>query len=61
MTDFLTALGLVLVIEGLILAAVPARVREALEAMRVTPDQQLRIVGLASAVAGLAVIWWMRG
>ncbi|QCK86053.1 DUF2065 domain-containing protein [Phreatobacter aquaticus] len=61
MTEFLTALGLVLVIEGLILAAFPARVREALEVMRITPDQQLRIVGLVSAVAGLAVIWWMRG
>jgi uncharacterized protein len=61
MKDFLTALGLVLVIEGLILAAVPSRVREALEAMRLTPDQQLRIVGLIAAVAGLAVIWWIRG
>lgn len=61
MTDFLVALGLVLVIEGLILAAFPSRVREALEVMRVTPDQQLRLVGLFAALAGLAVVWWMRG
>jgi hypothetical protein len=61
MRDFIVAIGLVLVIEGLILAAFPGRVRDALETMRLTPDQQLRIVGLIAAVAGLAVIWWMRG
>jgi uncharacterized protein YjeT (DUF2065 family) len=61
MKDFVVALGLVLVIEGLILAAFPARIRDALETMRVTPDQQLRIVGLVAAVLGVGVIWWMRG
>lgn len=60
MTDFLIAIGLVLMIEGLILAAFPNRVRDALETMRVTPDQQLRLVGLAAAIVGLALIWWMR-
>ncbi|MDP3548024.1 DUF2065 domain-containing protein [Phreatobacter sp. HK31-P] len=61
MRDFVVALGLVLVIEGLILAAFPSRIRDALETMRVTPDQQLRIVGLVAAVLGVGVIWWMRG
>jgi uncharacterized protein YjeT (DUF2065 family) len=61
MRDFVVAIGLVLVIEGLILAGFPNRVRDALETMRVTPDQQLRVVGIIAAVAGLAVIWWMRG
>ena len=61
MKDFLTALGLVLVIEGILLAAVPMRVRQALEIMRVTPLQQLRIICLVSAVLGLGVIWCMRG
>ncbi len=61
MKDFIVALGLVLVIEGLILAAFPSRIRDALETMRVTPDQQLRIVGLVAAVLGVGVIWWMRG
>ncbi|AVO43662.1 DUF2065 domain-containing protein [Phreatobacter cathodiphilus] len=61
MQDFLVALGLVLVIEGLILAAFPSRIRDALETMRVTPDQQLRVVGLVAAVLGTLVVWWMRG
>lgn len=61
MQDFLVAIGLVLVIEGLILAAFPSRIRDALETMRVTPDQQLRVVGLVAAVLGTLVVWWMRG
>ncbi|MGQ3356795.1 MAG: DUF2065 domain-containing protein [Phreatobacter sp.] len=61
MQDFFVALGLVLVIEGLILAAFPSRIRDALETMRVTPDQQLRVVGLVAAVLGTLVVWWMRG
>ncbi|MBY0363644.1 DUF2065 domain-containing protein [Phreatobacter sp.] len=61
MQDFLVAIGLVLVIEGLILAAFPSRIRDALETMRVTPDQQLRVVGLVAAVLGTIVVWWMRG
>lgn len=60
MRDFVVAIGLVLVIEGLLLAAVPGRVREALEVMRVTPDQQLRVAGLVAAVLGLGIVWWMR-
>jgi uncharacterized protein len=61
MKDFLTALGLVLVIEGILLAALPMRVRQALEIMRLTPLQQLRVIGLSSAILGLGVIWWLRG
>ncbi|WP_368733551.1 DUF2065 domain-containing protein [Acinetobacter baumannii] len=53
-------MGLVLVIEGILLAALPMRVRQALEIMRLTPIQQLRIIGLVSAILGLGVIWWMR-
>lgn len=61
MTDLLAALGLVLVIEGLLLAAFPGRVREVLEMMRASPDQALRTIGIASALAGLVVVWLVRG
>lgn len=61
MTDFLAAIGLVLVIEGLVLAAFPGRVRQALEALRVTPDQTLRVVGVCAALAGLVWLWLVRG
>jgi uncharacterized protein YjeT (DUF2065 family) len=61
MTDFLAALGLVFVIEGLVFAAFPEAAKRAVAVMTQTPDQELRLVGLVSAVFGLAILWLVRG
>jgi uncharacterized protein YjeT (DUF2065 family) len=61
MSDFVVALGLVLVLEGLLFAAFPDAAKRAMESVMQTPDAMLRIVGLGSAVIGLALIWLMRG
>jgi uncharacterized protein YjeT (DUF2065 family) len=61
MTDFLAALGLVFVIEGLLFAAFPQAAKRAVAAMVETPDQGLRLVGLLSAVFGLVILWLVRG
>ena len=61
MGEFLAALGLVFVIEGLVFAAFPGPAKRAVATMLETPDATLRIVGLASAVIGLIVIWTVRG
>jgi uncharacterized protein YjeT (DUF2065 family) len=61
MSEFVVALGLVFVIEGLLFAAFPAQTRRAVAAVLETPDQALRLIGLLSAMFGLAVIWFMRG
>jgi len=61
MTDFLAALGLVFVIEGLVFAAFPTAAKRASVVMTQTPDQGLRLVGLCSAVLGLAILWMVRG
>jgi uncharacterized protein YjeT (DUF2065 family) len=61
MTDFLAALGLVFVIEGLVFAAFPGAAKRAVAAMVDTPDQGLRLVGLLSAVFGLVMLWLVRG
>jgi hypothetical protein len=61
MSDFLIALGLVFAIEGLVFAAFPATVKRAMTHVMETPDPALRIVGIASAVAGIALIWLVRG
>ena len=52
MTDFLVALGLVFVIEGLIFAASPGAAKNAMAHVLETPDNVLRIVGIASAAIG---------
>jgi uncharacterized protein YjeT (DUF2065 family) len=60
MSDFLAALGLVFVIEGLAFAAFPEAAKRAITAMTQTPDQGLRLVGIFSAVLGMAVLWLVR-
>lgn len=60
MTDFFAALGLVLVIEGVLFALLPGKAQDAMRSAAETPTDILRIVGLASAVAGVIVIWLAR-
>lgn len=61
MSDFIVALGLVFVIEGLLFAAIPGPIKRAVENVMQTPDQILRIVGISSAAAGTILIWLIRG
>lgn len=61
MDDFLVAIGLVFVIEGLIFAAFPLSAKKAVVAVLETPDSTLRVVGIASAVFGVVLVWLMRG
>jgi uncharacterized protein len=61
MTDFIAALGLVLVIEGLAFAAFPAATKRAMSVLFETPEAQLRAVGVVSAIIGVFVVWMARG
>ena len=61
MYDFLAALGLVFVIEGLVFAAFPAHAKRAVQSVVETPEMTLRVVGLGSAVIGLILVWLIRG
>lgn len=61
MSDFLAALGLVLVLEGLLFAAFPETAKRAMMQALQTPESTLRTIGIASALLGLAAIWLVRG
>ncbi len=61
MPDFLAALGLVFVIEGLIFAAFPEAAKKAMASVLETPDITLRVIGIGSAVIGLILVWLVRG
>ncbi len=60
MTDFLTALALVLVIEGVFLALFPHRLRQVLAMLDELPPEALRIGGLSAAIAGVVLVWLLR-
>jgi uncharacterized protein len=61
MYDFLAALGLVFVIEGLVFAAFPGHAKRAVASVLETPEATLRAIGIGSAVVGLLVVWLVRG
>jgi uncharacterized protein len=60
MFDFLAAIGLFFAIEGILFAAFPTSAKRAMSAALEMPDSRLRIVGLVSAVAGVAIVWLVR-
>ena len=61
MKDLLTALALVLVIEGALYALFPLRMRELIVAMMDVPDTVVRRLGLAAAGLGVFLVWLLRG
>ncbi|TCT02486.1 DUF2065 domain-containing protein [Aquabacter spiritensis] len=61
MRDLLAAIGLVLVLEGLVLAAFPGAWRSAVKAVLKAPETPLRISGLLVGAVGVIVVWLVRG
>jgi len=61
MRDFLTAIGLVFAIEGLLLAAFPTAMRKAMTEVVNSEDGFLRRIGLGSAAVGVVIVFLIRG
>ena len=55
--DLLNAIALLLIFEGLLPFASPASVKKLYKTMMETPESSLRMIGLASIVAGLALLY----
>ena len=61
MNDLIVALGLVLVIEGLIWAALPDFGKTMLAAVVSTPPATLRLAGTIAIALGVGIVWLVRG
>jgi uncharacterized protein len=59
--DFITALGLAFVFEGALYALFPGRARSFFETVANMPEPVLRMAGLGAAVAGIFIVWLVRG
>jgi len=59
--DFLAAIGLVLVIEGLVYGGFPTLARKLATEVLSMPENALRIGGLAAIAIGVGVVWLVRG
>ncbi len=58
-SDWLGAIGLLLVIEGILPFAAPALWREGFRRMLELGDGQLRFIGATSMLGGLFVLMWL--
>lgn len=61
MSDLAVALGLVLVIEGLLWALAPDTARRFLEMAATMPETTLRALGWAAVAVGAFIVWLIRG
>ena len=60
MRDLLTALALVLVIEGGLYALFPEAMKRAAARALLVPPQALRLAGLGAACVGVVLVWLVR-
>ena len=60
MAFVVAALGLLLAIEGLTLAAFPGAAKRAAGAIIDAPEGTLRMLGLIAAIAGVVLVWFAR-
>jgi uncharacterized protein YjeT (DUF2065 family) len=56
-SHILLALGLVLAVEGLVLALAPRRIEDALRLIASLGLDQRRVIGLVALALGVALIW----
>lgn len=61
MDDLAVAIGLVLVIEGLLWALAPRFGRKLLAATAEVPESSLRLAGALAVAAGVFLVWMIRG
>lgn len=57
MTTAFLGLGLVFVIEGLVLALAPSRLKQVLVVLNALPRDRLRALGLFSLAGGVGLVW----
>ncbi len=61
MTDLLTAIALAIALEGALYALFPEAMKKFMAQVLEQPDSALRRAGLTAAVAGVALVWLIRG
>jgi uncharacterized protein YjeT (DUF2065 family) len=60
MSELVTAIGLVFIIEGLVYAAAPDRFKAVMARLEQMPDDTLRMGGLIAVAFGLGIVWLAR-
>ena len=61
MSTIILAIGLVLVVEGLVFALAPSRLEDMLALIARIPVETRRLLGLGAIGIGVALLWLARG
>ncbi|TIP89368.1 MAG: DUF2065 family protein [Mesorhizobium sp.] len=61
MQDFLAAIGLVLVVEGLVYGDFPGLAKKLAGEVLSMPENALRVAGLIAIAVGVGLVWLVRG
>ncbi|MBB6259799.1 uncharacterized protein YjeT (DUF2065 family) [Paenochrobactrum gallinarii] len=61
MNDFLAAVGLLLVFEGLLYGGFPLIAKRMAWDVSQAPEQVLRFAGIVAIAMGVGIVWWVRG
>ena len=60
MNDLITAIGLLLFIEGLAFAIFPSRIKNTLKTIEKIPENKLRVGGVFFLIAGFLIVWYIK-
>jgi len=60
MKDLISALGLLLFIEGLFFAIFPTRIKNMLKVVDKIPETKLRSIGVFFLILGFLIVWYIK-
>ena len=60
MKDLISALGLLLFIEGLFFAIFPTRIKNMLKIIEKIPETKLRSLGVFFLILGFLIVWYIK-
>ena len=61
MTEFIIAIGLVLLIEGLLCALFPSKIKNMSKLIEAMSTNNLRSIGIVFSIIGFIIIWYVKG
>ncbi|GGF53315.1 hypothetical protein GCM10011332_03360 [Terasakiella brassicae] len=61
MSDFFTAVGLAIALEGILYALFPDGMKRMMMQILALPSQNIRSAGITAALIGVTLVWLIRG
>ena len=60
MKDLISALGLLLFLEGLFFAIFPTKIKNMIKAIEKIPENKLRSMGIFFLILGFLIVWYIK-